>query len=31
VPLISFYFSGVQPHLGAPQGDDDVQRDDWNG
>ena len=21
VPLISFYFSGVQPHLGAPQGD----------
>ena len=20
VPLISFYFSGVQPHLGAPQG-----------
>ena len=22
VPLISFYFSGVQPHLGAPQGDD---------
>ena len=24
VPLISFYFSGVQPHLGAPQGDSDV-------
>ena len=22
VPLISFYFSGVQPHLGAPQGYD---------
>ena len=21
VRLISFYFSGVQPHLGAPQGD----------
>jgi len=21
VPLISFYFSEVQPHLGAPQGD----------
>ena len=21
VPLISFYFSGAQPHLGAPQGD----------
>jgi len=21
-PLISFYFSGAQPHLGAPQGDD---------
>ena len=20
-PLISFYFSGAQPHLGAPQGD----------
>ena len=24
VPLISFYFSGVQPHLGAPQGDINV-------
>ena len=21
VPLISFYFSGVQPHLGVPHGD----------
>ena len=25
VPLISFYFSGVQPHLGAPQGDEELQ------
>ena len=26
VPLISFYFSGVQPHLGAPQGDHKRER-----
>ena len=30
VPLISFYFSGVQPHLGAPQGDIETLRSFWN-
>ena len=29
VPLISFYFSGVQPHLGAPQGDVVASRSRW--
>ena len=29
-PLISFYFSGAQPHLGAPQGDHSVWHIFWH-